>query len=94
MEVVLKETPGSSSARSWLEADRVQKITGVGTEARPTKDVIDCREGLRTTIAQHGACANTMVTWFLFSWKACALPQWTNLVCSAAPDARDAARPV
>lgn len=92
MEVVLKEKSGSSSGRSWLEADVVQKMTGVETEARPTKGVIDAREGLRTIISHHGACANTMVTRFLFSWKASALPQWTSLVCPAAPDPRDAAQ--
>lgn len=67
---MLKETPGSSSGRSCLDADVVEKITGVETEVRPTKGETDPREGLRTTVSHHEACANTMVTRFLFSWKA------------------------
>lgn len=92
VEVVRKETPRSSSGRSWLEAEVVQKMTGVGNRSKATKGVIDPREGIRTTIYHHGACSNTMVTRFLFSWKARALPQWTSLVCPAAPDPRDAAQ--
>lgn len=44
VDVVLKETPWSSSARNWLEADVVEKITEVETEATPSPI-----EGLRTT---------------------------------------------
>lgn len=93
MEVMLKETPGSSSGRSCLDADVVEKMTGVETEVRPTKGETDPREGLRTTVSHHEACANTMVTRFFVLLESIALPQWTSLVCPAAPDPRDAAQP-
>ena len=95
---VLKETPGSSSARSWLEARVVQKCCVSEDDRSENRSEAHqrcrwSRGSLGTTVAQRGAHSNATVTRFMFSWDVCALPHRTNLVCLAAPDPGESAQP-
>lgn len=84
---------GASLRPGWSRNAVFLKMTGVRTEARATKGVGDPGESLGTTMAQRGAHTNAMVTKFVFSQEVCALPHRTNLVCLAAPDPGESARP-